>query len=84
MAVDMSVSVTFTCQSMAGPNLKFAWLANVTTEVSRTGDIVVRGPELTITNYNINYRLGGRYICICIVTNLAGEGRDGRDLFGKL
>ena len=84
MAVDMSVSVTFTCQSMAGPNLKFVWFVNVTTEISRTGGIVVNGPELTITNYDVNYLPAGRYICICIVTNSAGEGRDGRDLFGKL
>ena len=80
MAVDMSVDVTFTCQSMAGPNLNFAWLINATTNASSNADIVVNGSELTISN--VTYLLGGTYKCV--VTNLAGEGNDSSDLFGKL
>ena len=80
MAVDMSVNVTFTCQSMAGPNLNFAWLINATTNVSSNADIVVNGSELTISN--VTYLLGGRYMCV--VTNMAGEGNDSSNLFGKL
>ena len=80
MAVDMSVNVTYTCQSMAGPNLNFAWLINATTNASSNADIVVNGPELTIIN--VTYLLGGRYTCN--VTNMAGEGNDSSDLFGKL
>ena len=80
MAVDMSVNVMFTCQSMAGPNLKFAWLINATTNASSNVDIVVNGPELTISN--VTYLLGGRYTCV--VTNMAGEGNDSSDLLGEL
>ena len=80
MAVDMSFNVTFTCQSMAGPNLNFAWLINATTNASSNANIVVNGPELTIIN--VTYLLGGRYTCV--VTNMAGEGNDSSNLFGKL
>ena len=79
MAVDMSVNVTFMCQSMAGPNLNFAWLINATTNASNNADIVVNGPELAI--FNVTYLHGGRYTCV--VTNMAGEGNDSSDLFGK-
>ena len=80
MAVDMSVNITFKCQSMAGPNLNFAWFINATTEASSNADIVVNGSELTLIN--VTYLLGGRYTCV--VTNMAGKERDSSDLFGKL
>ena len=80
MAVDMSVNVTFTCQSMAGPNLNFVWIINATTEASSNVYMVVNGPDLTLIN--VTYLLGGRYTCV--VTNMAGEERDSSDLFGKL
>ena len=80
MAVDMSVNVTFKCQSMAGPNLNFAWFINATIEASSNADMVVSGPELTLIN--VTYLLGGRYTCV--VTNMAGKERDSSDLFGKL
>ena len=80
MSVNMNDTVTFTCQSMASPNLNFAWLINATTNASSNPDIVVNGPELTISN--VTYLLGGRYTCV--VTNMVGEGNDSSDLFGKL
>ena len=80
LAVDMSVNVTFICQSMAGPNLTYTWFINATTNATSSADIVVNGPELTIIN--VTYLLGGRYTCV--VTNIAGEGRDSSDLFGEL
>ena len=76
----MTTNATFTCQSMAGPNLTYTWFINDTTEASSNADIVVNGPELTIIN--VTYLLGGRYTCV--VTNIAGEGNDSSDLFGKL
>ena len=76
----LPVNVTFTCKSMAGPNLNYTWFINATTESFSNADIVVNGPELTIIN--VTYLLGGRYTCV--VTNVAGQGRDSSDLYGKL
>ena len=81
LAVDhMTDNVTFTCQSMAGPNLNYTWLINGSSEALNNSNIVVNGSQLIVNN--VTYLLGGRYICV--VTNLAGEGRDSSDLFGKL
>ena len=76
----MTDSVTFTCQSMAGPNLTYTWLINGSSEALSNSDIIVNDSQLTV--YNVTYLLGGRYICV--VTNLAGEGNDSSDLFGEL
>ena len=76
----MSANVTFTCQSMAGPNLTYNWFINATTNASSNADIVVNGPELTVIN--VTYLLGGRYTCV--VTNMAGDGNGSSDLFGEL
>ena len=81
IAVDhMTDSVTFTCQSMAGPNLTYTWLINGSNEALSNSDIIVNDSQLTV--YNVTYLLGGRYTCV--VTNLAGEGNDSSDLFGEL
>ena len=80
MAVNMNVNVTFTCQSMAGPNPTYTWFINATTKAFSNADIVVNGPEITIIN--VTYLLGGRYTCV--VANTAGEGNDSSDLFGEL
>ena len=80
MAVDhMTNSVTFTCQSMAGPNLNYTWLINGSSEALSNNDIVVNDIQLTVNK--VTYLLGGRYTCV--VTNLAGQGEDSSDLFGK-
>ena len=71
--------VTFTCQSMAGPNLNYTWLINGST-ASGNGDVVINNTELIVNN--VTYLLGGRYTCV--VTNMAGEGRDSSYLFGEL
>ena len=73
----MTNNVTFTCQSMAGPNLNYSWFIN-STEALSNNNIAVNGSELVVTN--ITYLLGGRYTCI--VTNLAGVGGSFSDLFG--
>ena len=81
IAVDhMTDSITFTCQSMAGPNLNYAWLINGSTETLDNSDIVINDSQLIINN--VTYLLGGRYTCV--VTNLAGEGRYSSNLFGEL
>ena len=76
----MTNSVTFTCQSMAGPNLNYTWLINGSSEALNNADIVVNDFQLMVNN--VTYLLGGRYTCV--VTNLAGQGQDSSDLFGKL
>ena len=75
----MTNNVTFTCQSMAGPNLNYSWLINFTTEALSSSNIVVNSSKLVVTN--VTYVLGARYICV--VTNMAGVGRDFSDLFGE-
>ena len=81
IAVDhMTNSVTFTCQSMAGPNLNYTWLINRSSEALNNSNIVVNDSQLMVNN--VTYLLGGRYICV--VNNLAGEGADSSDLFGEL
>ena len=81
IAVDhMTDNVTFTCQSMAGPNLNYTWSVNGSSEALNNSDIVVNDSQLIVNN--VTYLLGGRYTCV--VTNLAGEGRDSSDLFGEL
>ena len=75
----MTDNVTFMCQSMAGPNLNYTWLVNGTYGSINNSNIVINGPELIVNN--VTYLLGGNYTCV--VTNLAGEGRDSSDLFGK-
>ena len=81
MAVDhMTNSVTFTCKSMAGPNLNYTWLINGNSEALSNDNIVVNYFQLTVNN--VTYLLGGRYTCV--VANLAGQGEDSSDLFSKL
>ena len=73
-------NITFTCQSMSGPNLTYSWLINGNSEALNSSDVVVNGSGLTV-NY-VSYLIGGT--CTCIVTNMAEEGRSSVDLFSKL
>ena len=73
-------NITFTCKSVAGPNLTYSWLINGNSVALYSSDVVVNGSELTV-NY-VTYIIGGT--CTCIVTNMAGEGRSSVDLFSKL
>ena len=78
-AVDhLTHSVTFTCQSDAGPNLMHTWLYNDATP--NNDDIVINGNQLTVIR--VTYLLGGTFTCI--VSNEAGEGKDSSDLFGEI
>ena len=74
----MTDNVTFTCQSMAGPNLTYTWLVNSTTV--NNSNIVINNNELVVNS--VTYLLGGTYTCV--VNNMAGEGRDSSDLYGEL
>ena len=74
----MTSSVTFTCQSGAGPNLTYNWLING--DVITSDNIEINGSQLIVSN--VTHLLGGTYICI--VTNQAGVGMSSGDLFGKL
>ena len=73
-------NITFTCQSIAGPNLSYSWLINGNSEALNSSDVVVNGSEL-IVKY-VSYLIGAT--CTCIVTNMAGEGRSSSDFFSKL
>ena len=73
-------TITFTCQSLAGPNLSYSWLINNNSETLNSGDAVANGSELTVDF--VPYLIGGT--CTCIVTNIAGEGESVGDLFSKL
>ena len=73
-------NITFTCQSLAGPNLSYSWLINDNIEALNSGDAVANGSELTV-NF-VSHLIGGTYTCI--VTNMAGEGRSSGDMFSKL
>ena len=75
----MTNKTTFMCQSMAGPDLIYTWLINNNT-VNNNKYIVINNNELILNN--ITYLLGGT--CTCVVTNMAGEGRDSSVLFGEL
>ena len=74
----MTSSVTFTCQSGAGPNLTYNWLING--DVITSDNIEINGSQLIVNN--VTHLLGGTYICI--VTNQAGVGMSSGDLFGEL
>ena len=76
---DVIDNITFTCKSVAGPNLTYSWLIN-DNSVDNSSDGVVNGSELTVKY--VSYLIGGT--CTCIVTNMAGEGRSSSDLFSKL
>ena len=65
---------------MAGPNLTYSWLINGKSVALSSSDVVVNGSEL-IVKYVTNI-IGGT--CTCVVTNMAGEGRNSGDLFSKL
>ena len=77
---DVINNITFTCKSVAGPNLTYRWLINGNSEALNSSDVMVNCSELTV-NY-VSYLIGGT--CTCIVTNMAGEGRSSGDLFSKL
>ena len=77
---DVIDNITFTCKSVAGPNLTYNWLINGNSEALNSSDVVVNGSELTVKY--VSYLIGGT--CTCIVTNMAGEGRRIGDLFSKL
>ena len=77
---DVIDNITFTCKSVAGPNLTYSWLINGNSEALNSSDVVVNGSVL-IVNY-VSYLIGGT--CTCIVTNMAGEGRSSGDLFSTL
>ena len=74
----MTSSVTFTCQSGAGPNLTYNWLING--YVITSDNVEINGSQLIVSN--VTHLLGGTYICV--VTNLAGVGMSSGDLFGEL
>ena len=77
-AVDHFTNVTFTCQSDAGSNLNYTWLYNDATP--NNDAIVINDSQLTVNN--VTYLLGGTYTCV--VSNIAGEGRNSSDLYGKI
>ena len=74
----MTSSVTFTCQSGAGPNLTYNWLING--DVITSDNIEINGSQLIVSN--VTHLLGGTYICV--VTNQAGVGMSSGDLYGEL
>ena len=75
----MTNNITFTCHSMAGPDLIYTWLID-NNAVNNSNYTVINKNELMLNN--ITYLLGGTYTCV--VTNMAGEGRDNSVLFGEL
>ena len=80
IAVDhMTNDVTFTCQSMAGPNLNYTWLINNTVALN-TNNVMINDNVLIVND--VTYVAGGTYTCI--VTNLAGRGMGSSELYGEL
>jgi len=73
----LTSSVTFTCQSQAGPNLTYNWLFN--DNMITGSNVEVNGTKLVVNN--VTHLLGGTYTCV--VTNQAGMGTSSGDLFGK-
>ena len=70
-------TITFTCQSDAGPSLFYSWLFNGR---QLPDNVMVNGTRLMIRN--VTYHLGGTYTCV--VMNIAGEDNDSSTLFGEL
>ena len=74
----MTSSVSFTCQSGAGPNLTYNWLFN--NDVITSSNVEINDSQLIVNN--VTHLLGGTYTCV--VTNQAGVGMSSGDLFGEL